>query len=86
MDAHVMYEADLTIAAACSHIAQDNNSDATKIVNIYLEERKAEGLDFKDALEGLARAGIKVSLMAAKHDPDVFASIISELVVGTVYE
>jgi len=61
------HRAQMTIAGACAHIAQENNADAAKLVNLFVSDVMEEnGVKFDEALEMLARAGIAVSMMAAE--------------------
>jgi len=61
--------AQITVAGACAHIAQENNADAAKLVNMFVTDVMEEnGIKFDEALEMLARAGIAISMMAAEPD------------------
>lgn len=69
-----------TIAAACVHLANENNADAVRLVNWFLQETTEDGMDAQLAMECLTRAGIVVSMMAAEpNQVEVFDQIIGEL-------
>jgi ferritin len=76
-------KAQKTIAAACVHIANQNNADAVRLVNWFLQETTDDGMDAQLAMESLTRAGIAISLMAAEPNPvEVFDRIIGELAMS----
>lgn len=77
--------AEKVIAGSCALIVKENNSDAAKLVQFFLEDAQKDGHDFKSTLEALARGGIVVALMAAEPSgEEVFDNIIARL--GSSYE
>ena len=83
MISEIERRAQLTIAGACSHLSQENHSDAVSVVNLFLNDYVNEEFSLKEALEVLARAGIIVSMRAAQPEPrEVFDQIIWDLVAS----
>jgi hypothetical protein len=77
--------AERVIAGSCALITKQNNSDAAKLVQFFIEDAQKDGYDFKTTLEALARGGIVVALMAAEPDSEeVFNDIIARL--GSIHE
>lgn len=65
--------AERIVAGSCALIAQENNADAAKLVQMFLNDARQDGYGFHQALEALARGGIVVALLAA--EPDVLTNI-----------
>ena len=75
--------AQVAVAGACSHLAQNNDESAAELVNYFMNDVMDDGIEFSEALEMLARAGIIVSLMAAKPDvKETFERITNELAMS----
>jgi hypothetical protein len=66
MSREIELRARITMAAACTHFAKDNNADAVSLVNFFLQDVLESGKEMNDALESLTRAGIYVTLLAAQ--------------------
>lgn len=60
--------AERVIAGSCALIAKENNADAAKLVQFFLDDARRDGHNFKEAIEALARGGIVVALLAAEPD------------------
>jgi hypothetical protein len=77
--------AERVVAGSCALISKENNADAAKLVQFFLDDAQKDGHNFKQALEALARGGIVVALMAAEpNSEEVFNEIIARL--GAVHE
>jgi hypothetical protein len=77
--------AERVIAGSCALISKENNADAAKLVQFFLDDARKDGHNFKQSLEALARGGIVVALMAAEpNSEEVFNDIIARL--GAVHE
>lgn len=77
--------AERVIAGSCALIVKENNADAAKLVQFFLEDAQKDGHNFKITLEALARGGIVVALMAAEpNSEEVFNDIIARL--GSIHE
>ena len=77
--------AERVIAGSCALISKENNADAAKLVQFFIDDARQDGHSFKQTLEALARGGIIVALMAAEpNSEEVFSEIIARL--GVVHE
>jgi hypothetical protein len=77
--------AEKVVAGSCALIAKENNADAAKLVQFFLDDARRDGIDLKTTMEALARAGIVVALLAAEPDSEeTFDRVIQRL--GAVHE
>jgi len=58
--------AERVVAGSCALIAQENNADAAKLVQFFIDDARRDGFGFTQAIEALARGGIVVALLAAE--------------------
>lgn len=76
--------AERIVAGSCSLIAQENNADAAKLVQLFLDDAKDYGFGFTQAIEALARGGIVIALLAAEPNKiEVFDRITARLSVAS---
>ena len=72
--------AERVVAGSCALIAKENNADAAKLVQMFLDDARREGIQFKEAIEALARGGIVVALLAAEpYVEETFDRVIYRL-------
>lgn len=77
--------AEKVVAGSCALIVKENNADAAKLVQFFLDDARRDGIDLKTTMEALARAGIVVALLAAEPDSEeTFDRVIQRL--GAVHE